>query len=549
MPRTMSPPCQKCWRNIVCQRCSIRVGSSPTTRSARSSIAPTTARVCHSSVASPQPCRPGSSVRTRTKIQFRMRALQTCASTAVIFTPASEERHALVHEPGDLAAVDVRVRDPVRPAVAVLVEHVVEADAVEQVEILVAGQVARVVVRVAEREGGLERAARADTPPLLVEELERVRDDRGPADPQRLQLGADRRVGALDHVGVHRERAELVAEREVLRGGGGVHVLGPGLGELGHRLRCELRPAGLQLVEAPGNPAAAELDGGGGCAERDAARSSRSRAASRALRWRPPGRTRRAARSCGGSRRGFRTSSPTRRCRRRCRRGTGTRRPGPRPRPRRAAARGSRRSRASSRRRSASRGTRCSPRSQGARRPAPSTRSTGTESSTGRSWRTRLTVIPGARPVRPAGSGRPPVPPGRVDGTRQLLLHELDVALERGGICEAGHRRAARDARRAVVVRRVHEHGLGRDPGQLLHAPTHALRQVGAGEDEVDGDERERRVAVVEDERLAEHRLVDPRGEGAARRPAARGQPAGRGDVHPRDPGGETAHRRATNSS
>ena len=30
--RTMPWPCQKCWRNIICQRCSIRVGSSPTTQ-------------------------------------------------------------------------------------------------------------------------------------------------------------------------------------------------------------------------------------------------------------------------------------------------------------------------------------------------------------------------------------------------------------------------------------------------------------------------------------------------------------------------------------
>ena len=40
VPRTMPLPCQKCWRNIICQRCSIRVGSSPTSSSARSSTAP-----------------------------------------------------------------------------------------------------------------------------------------------------------------------------------------------------------------------------------------------------------------------------------------------------------------------------------------------------------------------------------------------------------------------------------------------------------------------------------------------------------------------------
>ena len=50
-----------------------------------SSIAPTMLRVCHSSVASPQPMRPGWSVTTLTKIQFRIRAWQTSVSMAVIF--------------------------------------------------------------------------------------------------------------------------------------------------------------------------------------------------------------------------------------------------------------------------------------------------------------------------------------------------------------------------------------------------------------------------------------------------------------------------------
>ena len=38
--RTMPWPCQKCWRYIICQRCSTRVGSSPTTSSARSCDGP-----------------------------------------------------------------------------------------------------------------------------------------------------------------------------------------------------------------------------------------------------------------------------------------------------------------------------------------------------------------------------------------------------------------------------------------------------------------------------------------------------------------------------
>ena len=85
VPRTMPLPCQKCWRYIICQRCSMRVGSSPMSSWLMSSIAPTTLRVCHSSVASPQPHRPGWSVRTLTKIQLRMRALQTRVSILVIF--------------------------------------------------------------------------------------------------------------------------------------------------------------------------------------------------------------------------------------------------------------------------------------------------------------------------------------------------------------------------------------------------------------------------------------------------------------------------------
>src|SRR6185369_5436535 len=87
--------CQKCWRYIICQRCSMRVGSSPIRSCDRSSRAPTTARVCHSSVASPQPWRPGWSVTTLTKIQFRIRALQTRVSILAIFmrSPQSHREH------------------------------------------------------------------------------------------------------------------------------------------------------------------------------------------------------------------------------------------------------------------------------------------------------------------------------------------------------------------------------------------------------------------------------------------------------------------------
>src|SRR5271167_1827750 len=63
----------------------MRRGSSPMTSGARSSIAPTTARVWNSSVASPSPTSPGTSVSTWTKIQLRNLALTTTVLTAVIF--------------------------------------------------------------------------------------------------------------------------------------------------------------------------------------------------------------------------------------------------------------------------------------------------------------------------------------------------------------------------------------------------------------------------------------------------------------------------------
>ncbi len=51
VPRTIPFPCQKCWRYIICQRYSIRRGSSPISNCARPSMAPTTERVCHGHLA------------------------------------------------------------------------------------------------------------------------------------------------------------------------------------------------------------------------------------------------------------------------------------------------------------------------------------------------------------------------------------------------------------------------------------------------------------------------------------------------------------------
>ena len=152
---------------------------------------------------------------------------------------------------------------------------------------------------------------------------------------------------------------------------------------------------------------------------------------------------------------------------------------------------------------------------------------------------------PGRAAGSPADARGPPPAPGRVDGPGEQVGQRLHPRRERAGVGEPGDRRAARDARRAVVVRGVHEHGLGRDPGQLLHALAHRGRHVRAGEDEVDGDDRDRVAAVVEDERLRDHRLVDSLGEAGAGRPAAVRQAAGRGDVDAGDAGGQVAHGRS----
>ena len=74
---------------------------------------------------------------------------------------------------------------------------------------------------------------------------------------------------------------------------------------------------------------------------------------------------------------------------------------------------------------------------------------------------------------------------------------------------------------RAVVVRRVDEHRVRRDPGQRLHALAHGGRHVGAREDEVGGDDRDRRPPVVEHERLREQRIVHALGKAGTERTAA----------------------------
>src|SRR5262249_9731402 len=63
--------------------------------------------------------------------------------------------------------------------------------------------------------------------------------------------------------------------------------------------------------------------------------------------------------------------------------------------------------------------------------------------------------------------------------------------------------------RRAVVVRGVQQHGLGRDAGQGRDAVPGRLGDVPRHPQEVGSDERQPAASIVEDERLREKRLVD----------------------------------------
>src|SRR5580700_3077175 len=81
----MTPRRQKLCFFMIRTSFSISRGSRPMTRGARSSIAPATERVFHSSVASPHPNKPASSVSTCTKIQFRISACTMTERMLVIF--------------------------------------------------------------------------------------------------------------------------------------------------------------------------------------------------------------------------------------------------------------------------------------------------------------------------------------------------------------------------------------------------------------------------------------------------------------------------------
>ena len=140
---------------------------------------------------------------------------------------------------------------------------------------------------------------------------------------------------------------------------------------------------------------------------------------------------------------------------------------------------------------------------------------------------------------------RTAMPPGGVDGTGELVGEAVGVAVEGRYVGETSDGRSARDARRAVIVRRVDQHGLRRDPRQLLHELARPRRELGAGEDEVERDDRDGGAAVIEDERLRDHRVVDAVGQARAERPAAGRQPGRRGDVDACGACGERGHRSA----
>src|SRR5258708_3205876 len=90
----------------------MREGSSPNSMGAKSSTAPTTARVFHSSEASAHPNRPAWSVSTLTNTQLRISALTTTVLMALIFIVCL--RQARERKPEN-AMVDERAAHAHRP--------------------------------------------------------------------------------------------------------------------------------------------------------------------------------------------------------------------------------------------------------------------------------------------------------------------------------------------------------------------------------------------------------------------------------------------------
>ncbi len=242
-----------------------------------------------------------------------------------------------------------------------------------------AGEVAGVVVRVAEGERLRERAALADrrTPDSLKSSNGFATIAASPIASACISAATGTSARS-HHVGVQGERRALVERRELLRRGGRVHRLVPRLGELGRRQRLERREARLEVLERVGMPAALQLE-----PRRRGAEPHVGARLDRAERVHRGGRHRLAelvAPLVGVARRLAVAEPvvPARRRRRRSPRGRGTSAPGAPARRPRAAARGSRRSRGACARPSASDGRRSSRRPRSACRPRRRPRSTPT---------------------------------------------------------------------------------------------------------------------------------------------------------------------------
>ena len=154
-------------------------------------------------------------------------------------------------------------------------------------------------------------------------------------------------------------------------------------------------------------------------------------------------------------------------------------------------------------------------------------------------------VVDGAPPVDPvaaeagclrhrrADAGRLELAPGGVHGSGEQIAEQVCVAAEGRDVGQAADRRAAREARGAVVVARVHGHRGGRDSRLPLDELAHRRRQLGPDEDEVGRDDRRRPVAVRQHDRLGDQRFRRPLRHRRPRRPAADRHAERRRDVDP----------------
>ena len=319
-----------------------------------------------------------------------------------------EQRDALVDQRRHPAAADVRVRDPVGPAVAVLVEDVVERDARRR------GR-GRRRARSSRRSRSCSRA-RASARTGCAERISApgpLKSSNGfatiAASPiasacSSASIGTSARA---DHVRVEREHRATgtsagyccaeVAVWTVSSHASGKSGFGSASSAASRASMSSSAYAWRRRGSSIRVEAAASVGVAGGL---DPAEHLDHGGADRLARARP------GARTSGATPPSSRTSSPTPRRRRRSRRGRAPRRRDARARPPRAAGRGSRRSRAASGRPSASGGRRSS------RRPRAASRRRGRRRSPRRSRRpaaprlTRLTVIPGARPApKPTRAG------------------------------------------------------------------------------------------------------------------------------------------------